>query len=191
MVVEKVAKGLQKCPSSPSAAGKEDNQGSQNIGEIYFPGFPLQPEPGIMNSTISVSDSSTLSQAMSAAPTLSENTTIVSSFSDPRTFENSSRHLVNAPSGDESAIQTLSTRGRVEHMLFGHNDNCDEQSEAQTMLSYDTTYDPTRYNYDIQIPALDTIMSNVSSDPDSNPCRQYCMDLVTPHTNLKPDTGEV
>jgi len=124
---------------------KDSATPAPSVGQIISPAFHLEPEPSHVNSTFSISAS--LGTAMS------ENDSIVSTENDRVSLE---RNASPAPSfseivlGDEPTTATLSTKGRLERMVFGSR-----HTSPNVKASGDSTVDPSRYNFDIKIPALD------------------------------------
>ena len=137
--------------ASIASSMEESKDSAPNASEIRYPSVLMAPEPHTVNSTISISGSS--ASPGSLASSMSENTSIVS-------VENEISFLGQRYSppgsavgpGDAPTAETMSSRGQLEHMVFGgagHESDRQEDSDASTL-------DPARYNFDIQIPALDT-----------------------------------
>jgi hypothetical protein len=174
-------------------------------GEIYFPGFMMDPQPAHVNSTISLSASSASHSSRSSRSNMSENSTIVSDENEiyfvggrgetaaaaaaaapglppaSSSFEEESTTFTGM---DESTIETLSTRGRIENIVFGPRRASGRDGEGQQprpprttatnttpsaaaaaaaqqleQLEEEINQDSSRFNFDIEIPALDTYYS--------------------------------
>jgi hypothetical protein len=149
--------------SEDGSAFAEDEKVSanRNAGEIYIPGFMMEPDTTYANSTLSISGSSAVSPApgtrMSEESTLEPSLTAMSH--DGRVSTTSGGDDDHDETEDDDATrETMSTRARfIEDMVFGGTD--DEEDTINTSPA-----DPARYNFDIRIPALDTFFGPDSAE---------------------------
>jgi hypothetical protein len=114
---------------------EENNNRGREVEEIYFPGFMVAPAHSQVNSTLSITGT-----ASSIATSSSDE-----SFMSESTEETNQDDIT----ADEVSQETMSTRARfIEDMVFGG-------TEEPRRTDGDSPVDPARYNFDIQIPALD------------------------------------
>ena len=145
--------------SFETSASSMDESHATDAAEICYPGFLASNEAAHVRSAISLSASSASSTSAAA---MSENTSIVST--DNEIYFSGQRYSPPRSAGsfgDELTSQTMSSRGRMEQMVFGSfghasEDDDGDDDNADNRQVNDIALGPARFNFDIKIPALDT-----------------------------------